>query len=213
MAKADLQVVRTTAYTHSEDDHVEYGAHNALGGILQSATVPEGPSMPTVRRAVRVTDTGGGDDLMFASLSREQRAKAAKKAHKKEAKADAKRAKEVRKAKLVHARQPEPPRIGSAAADWSRWPVGTTFKIISTGQTYRVDDYGWALAGRNTIDLYMGSRSDMNVWGVRNEPIQVTHWGDPEQSLALLQARQRFKHCRRMSLELQGLYVEAEALH
>ena len=211
MAKADLQVVRTTAYTHTEDDHVEYGAHNALGGILQSATVPDGPSTPTVRRAVRVTDAGTNDDLMFANLSREQRAKEAKKAHKKEA--EAKHTKEARKAKLAHARKPEPPRIGSAAADWARWPVGTTFKIISTGQTYRVDDYGWALAGRNTIDLYMGSRRDMNAWGVRNEPIRVLHWGDPGQSLALLQARQQFKHCRRMSLDLQGLHAEAEALH
>ena len=35
---------------------------------------------------------------------------------------------------------------GSAAADWSRWPVGTVFRIQSTGQIYKVDDYGWALA-------------------------------------------------------------------
>jgi 3D (Asp-Asp-Asp) domain-containing protein len=109
-------------------------------------------------------------------------------------------------------RKPEPPRIGSAAADWSRWPVGTTFRVLSTGQTYRVDDYGWALAGRNTIDLYMASRRDMNNWGVRHEPIQVLHWGDPQQSLALLQARQSHKHCRRMALELQGLHEEAAAL-
>jgi hypothetical protein len=35
------------------------------------------------------------------------------------------------------------PRIGSAAADWSRWPAGTAFRLLSTGQIYRVDDYGW----------------------------------------------------------------------
>lgn len=110
-------------------------------------------------------------------------------------------------------RKPEPPRIGSAAADWSRWPVGTMFRVLSTGQTYRVDDYGWALAGRNTIDLYMASRGDMNSWGVRHEPIQVLHWGDAQQSLALLESRQSYKHCRRMALELQGLHDQAAALH
>ena len=37
--------------------------------------------------------------------------------------------------------------IHSAAADWSRWPAGTIFRIRETGEIYRVDDYGWALAG------------------------------------------------------------------
>src|ERR1700677_2014318 len=45
--------------------------------------------------------------------------------------------------------------VSSAAADWSRWPAGTMFRILQTGQIYVVDDYGWDLAGRNTIDLYM----------------------------------------------------------
>jgi len=39
--------------------------------------------------------------------------------------------------------------------------------IVATGQIYQIDDYGWALAGRNTIDLYCPSRSEMNEWGVR----------------------------------------------
>ena len=214
IAKADSQIVRTTAYTHSEDDHLEYGAHNALGGILQSATTPGRSSEPVVRRAVRITDIRESDDLTFATLTREERVKELKKAkakaHKKEAKAKGKKGKP---ANLAHARKPEPPRIGSAAADWSRWPVGTTFRIISTGQIYRVDDTGWALAGRNTIDLYMSSRGDMNSWGVRTEPIKVLACGDPQQSLALLQARQHYKHCRRMALEMQGLEEQAAALH
>src|SRR5204863_7491674 len=77
----------------------------------------------------------------------------------------------------------KPPKIGSAAADWARWPMGTTFRLLSTGQTYRVEDYGWALSGRNTIDLYMSNRRDMNTWGARQEPIQILHSGDPQQSL------------------------------
>ena len=56
---------------------------------------------------------------------------------------------------------------GSAAADWARWPAGTIFRVLSTGQLYRVEDYGWALSGRNTIDLYMATPREMNGWGVR----------------------------------------------
>lgn len=104
------------------------------------------------------------------------------------------------------------PTIGSAAADWSRWPAGTTFRLLSTGQIYKVDDYGWALSGRNTIDLYMGSRADMNTWGVRDEPIQVLRWGDPQVSLQFLAGRQSYKHVQRMVLELEGRHETAAAL-
>jgi hypothetical protein len=41
--------------------------------------------------------------------------------------------------------------FGSAAADWSRWPVGTTFRVLTTGQLYRVDDYGFALHNRGGL--------------------------------------------------------------
>ena len=106
----------------------------------------------------------------------------------------------------------QPPRIGSAAADWSRWPMGTTLRLLSTGQIYRVEDYGWALSGRNTIDLYMANSRDMNAWGAREEPIQVLRWGDPQQSLDFLRAHQDYKHIRRMVLELEGREQEAAAL-
>ena len=106
----------------------------------------------------------------------------------------------------------KPPRIGSAAADWSRWPMGTTFRLLSTGQMYRVEDYGWALSGRNTIDLYMANSRDMNSWGARQEPIQILHWGDPQQSLQALQSHAEHKHIKRMLLELQGRDQEAAAL-
>jgi len=83
---------------------------------------------------------------------------------------------------------------------------------MSTGQMYRVEDYGWALAGRNTIDLYMPNEHAMNSWGTREEPIQILHWGNPDDSLRLLLPRQRYKHVRRMVLELQGNEEEAAAL-
>src|SRR5256714_14384571 len=90
--------------------------------------------------------------------------------------------------------------------------MGTTFRLLSTGQTYRVEDYGWALSGRNTIDLYMSNRSDMNTWGARQEPIQVLHWGDPQQSLQILQSHADHKHIKRMVLELQGRNEGSAAL-
>jgi hypothetical protein len=93
---------------------------------------------------------------------------------------------------------------GSAAADWSRWPAGTVFRLLNTGQLYRVDDYGWALSGRNTIDLYMPSRAMMDAWEVRREPIQIVEWGDREESLRILRGRDKFRHIKRMVLELEG---------
>ena len=108
--------------------------------------------------------------------------------------------------------KPQPPKIGSAAADWARWPAGTTFRLLSTGQIYRVDDYGWALAGRNTIDLYMATPSQMNAWGAREEQIQILQWGSPQESLRFLQSHQDYKHIRRMVLELQGAEEAAARL-
>jgi 3D (Asp-Asp-Asp) domain-containing protein len=106
----------------------------------------------------------------------------------------------------------KPQQIGSAAADWSRWPAGTVFRLLSTGQNYCVEDYGWALAGRNTIDLYMPNQRAMNDWGVRQEAIQVVKWGDPQESLQLLQRHQDYRHIKRMVLELEGRQKEAAKL-
>jgi hypothetical protein len=90
--------------------------------------------------------------------------------------------------------------------------MGTTFRLLSTGQIYCVEDYGWALSGRNTIDLYMASQRDMNAWGARQEPIQILQWGDPQESLRLLQSHTDYRHIKRMVLELEGRDEEAAAL-
>ena len=105
-----------------------------------------------------------------------------------------------------------PPQIGSAAADWSRWPAGTVFRLLSTGQNYRVEDYGWALSGRNTIDLYMANQREMNSWGAREETIEVLKWGDPQESLQFLRRHQDYRHIKRMVLELEGREKEAASL-
>ena len=138
IARTAVQSVRTTAYTHTEDDHVQYSNKNALGGCLQCGA------------------------------------------------------------------------INSAAADWSRWPAGTVFRIQETGELYRVDDYGWALAGTNTIDLYKPSRAAMNAWGVRRVTIENLQWGDPQRSLAVLRPRSGYRHIRRMIDEMEGRMAELE---
>ena len=131
LARSQYQTVRTTAYTHSESDHRQYGSKCALGSQLKCGSVK------------------------------------------------------------------------SAAADWSRWPAGTTFRIQQTGELYQVDDYGWALTGTNTIDLYKPSRSQMNSWGVRRVNIQVLDWGDPDRSLSVLRPRAKHKHVRKMIAQLE----------
>jgi 3D (Asp-Asp-Asp) domain-containing protein len=93
--------------------------------------------------------------------------------------------------------------VRSAAADWSRWPAGTTFRLIDTGELYRVDDYGWALTGTNTIDLYKTSRSEMNSWGVRRVNIEVLNWGDPDRSLSILRPRGKYRHVRAMISQIE----------
>ena len=93
--------------------------------------------------------------------------------------------------------------VNSAAADWGRWPAGTMFRILQTGQTYVVDDYGWALAGRNTIDLYMPTREQMDCWGVHHVDIQILQWGDARESYDTLLPRARHRHVARMLRELR----------
>src|SRR5205807_4862720 len=62
IARTQFQRIRTTAYTHTESDHTQYGCQTCIGTTLCYGA--------------------------------------------------------------VH----------SAAADWSRWPVGTTFRILDTGE-------------------------------------------------------------------------------
>jgi 3D (Asp-Asp-Asp) domain-containing protein len=88
--------------------------------------------------------------------------------------------------------------LNSAAADWSRFPLGTKFNVRETHQTYVVDDYGPALVGTNKIDLYMGSLREMHHWGVRKVTIDIIEPGSYERSLALLKPRKRVPYIRRM---------------
>jgi len=96
--------------------------------------------------------------------------------------------------------------VHSAAADWARWPAGTRFRILETGEICVVDDYGWALAGTNTIDLYKPSRQAMQGWGVRRVHIQVLHRGDPWASYRRLKPVRKYRHVQRMMKEIKSFY-------
>jgi len=210
LAKTDFQNVRTTAYTHTESDHREYSNHNALGGELHAAGPPIHRAEAVARaipayevpRAVPVDETDSYSPQLQPFSMEETRTVTRRTNRVTRTTRNVKRAVAVSKS----------PRIGSAAADWSRWPAGTSFRLLSTGQVYRVEDYGWALSGRNTIDLYMPNQREMNAWGARPETIQIIQWGDPQESLRFLRSHQDYKHIKRMVLELEGRQEEAAAL-
>lgn len=94
-------------------------------------------------------------------------------------------------------------KVQSAAADWSRFPLGTRFRIVDTNEIFQIDDYGTALVGTSTIDLYKTSRLSMRKWGVRHVDIDILEWGSEQQSLQVLAPRARHRTCRRMILALQ----------
>ena len=115
------RVVRTTAYTHSERDHLAYGPRNAVGTALKYTSS-----------------------------------------------------------------------VRSAAADWSVYPLGTTFRIKGQPYLYVVDDYG-----RRYVEL------------------TIVRWGDPANSLEVLGSRRGYRHCRAMYAALQhrvskGFYAKAD---
>jgi 3D (Asp-Asp-Asp) domain-containing protein len=91
----------------------------------------------------------------------------------------------------------------SASADWSRFPVGTKFTILENGRNYIVDDYGSALVGTNTIDLYVPTRAEMNRWGVRKVTISITELGSYAKSREILQPRRGIPYGRKMVENLE----------
>jgi 3D (Asp-Asp-Asp) domain-containing protein len=210
LGKTNFQQVRTTAYTHTESDHRQYSNRNALGGELHAAGPPIHRAEVVARatfayeapRAIPVNEsTSYSPPLKPFSLDEREPVTPGPKRAPRTTRA-------VKRAVVVK----RPPQIGSAAADWSRWPAGTVFRLLSTGQNYRVEDYGWALSGRNTIDLYMPNQREMNNWGARHEAIEILKWGDPHESLQFLRRHQDYRHIKRMVLELEGREEEAASL-
>jgi len=92
--------------------------------------------------------------------------------------------------------------VRSAASDWTRFPLGTRFKIVETAEDYVIDDYETALVGTNTIDLYKPTRLEMKRWGVRHVDIDILQWGSDEQSIKVLAPRAKHRTPRRILLAL-----------
>lgn len=95
--------------------------------------------------------------------------------------------------------------VNSAAADWSRFPLGTKFKVVETGKVYIVDDYGSAMVGKDKVDLFHTSYRDVYCWGVRQVNFESIEWGCPAESLTVLKPRARASHVRRMVEALRGI--------
>ncbi len=92
----------------------------------------------------------------------------------------------------------------SAASDWAWLPLGTIFRMPGNGRTYIIEDYGSALVGRKTIDLYSPNAQVMNAWGVRHVGIEILKLGSFAKSLSMLEPRQRHGgHVRRMVAALR----------
>lgn len=93
--------------------------------------------------------------------------------------------------------------VTSAASDWSKFPLGTKFKVVETGQVYEVDDYGSAMVGKNKVDLFKTNYRDVYQWGVRSVNLEILEWGCWDKSLAVLKPRSRWGHVREMVERLE----------
>jgi len=86
----------------------------------------------------------------------------------------------------------------SAAADWSFFPLGTVFRIRGYDRLFVVDDYGSALVGKPTVDIYFDTMAGMKRWGARQVWIEVVRFGSFHESRKILAARANHAHCRAM---------------
>ncbi|HIG84739.1 MAG: 3D domain-containing protein [Verrucomicrobiales bacterium] len=89
-------------------------------------------------------------------------------------------------------------KIRSAGADWSRYPLGTKFRIVGQPHIYVVEDYGRSLVGTNTIDLYKPTLRGIRNWGTRRVNIQIIEWGSLQRSEEILKGRLHYAHVRKM---------------
>lgn len=102
-------------------------------------------------------------------------------------------------------------KIRSAAADWSKYPLGTRFMIEGLPYEYVVDDYGSALCGTETIDIYKPNMSGIGHWGVRNVPIRVLEWGSFEESREILDGRKHVRHAHHVRKMLSEIEKKGKA--
>jgi 3D (Asp-Asp-Asp) domain-containing protein len=95
-------------------------------------------------------------------------------------------------------------KVRSAAADWSRFPIGTVFRIQGLPHLFIIDDYGSALVGKDTLDLYTRSKQEMNYWGARHVKVEFLRWGSYDLSYKILAERMKHPHCRQMAMAIKA---------
>lgn len=100
----------------------------------------------------------------------------------------------------------------SAASDWSWLPLGTRFKMLSNGREYVIEDYGSALVGKQTIDLFFPERKSVRTWGVQQQEIEILEWGSEAMSLKMLTPRCRNNHVATMVAQLRKQGVSLSSL-
>ena len=94
--------------------------------------------------------------------------------------------------------------VSSAAADWARWPAGTQFRVLATGEIFQVDDYADNVVGTNTILLFKPSVANPVP---REVTIEVLRWGSPHDSAAILR-QQRSSTAKKILVELLARYPQ-----
>jgi len=97
--------------------------------------------------------------------------------------------------------------ISSAAADWSRWPSGTLFRVLATGDLYEVDDFTDDVVGTNQILLYKPSLARLPSDATHFVTIEVLRWGSPRSSIAILE-KQKSSTSRKILADLKARYPQ-----
>jgi len=97
--------------------------------------------------------------------------------------------------------------ISSAAADWSRWPAGTLFRVLATGDLYEVDDFTDDIVGRNAILLYRPPVARLPDPGSHYMTIEILRWGSPNASASMLK-QNKSSTAKRILAELKARYPE-----
>ena len=86
----------------------------------------------------------------------------------------------------------------SAAADWSRFPVGTVFRLTDHAERFVVEDYGSALVGNDVVDIYRPELEAVKAWGRQELTMEVVEWGSLERSREILATRLQVPYCKTM---------------
>jgi hypothetical protein len=88
--------------------------------------------------------------------------------------------------------------------------MGTRFMIEGLPYEYVIDDYGSALTGTKTIDIYKPNLAGIGQWGARNVPIRVLEWGSFEESRKILDSRKHVRHAHHVRTMLREIEKKGE---